>query len=106
MAARTGRRLFFEVPHTATKYFISVFATENSAYTLTVIADIGAFPRPGGDGKIAAEQSASMLVRLNWDAAYYSPMGVSETRQYYVYSSMLLDTDDRSNMQVFLRKDK
>jgi len=101
-----GTPTFYEVPHTSTKYFISVFATENSAYTLTVIADIGAFPRPGGDGKIAAEQSASMQVKLSWDAAYYSPIGVSDTRQYYVYASMLLDTDDRENMQVFLRKDK
>merc|ERR1712039_984409 len=45
-------------------------------------------------------------VQLTWTIAYYSPTGITETKQYYVYSSMLLDSDNRTNMAVFLRKDK
>ncbi|CAK0861467.1 unnamed protein product, partial [Prorocentrum cordatum] len=88
--SQDGTPTFFEVPHTSTKYFISVYATENSAYTLTVIADIGAFPRPGGDGKIAAEQSASMQVKLSWDAAYYSPIGPHAAFRAHGISAILL----------------
>merc|ERR1719449_56319 len=63
--SRDGTPTFFEVPLSSTKYFISVYATENSAYTLTVLADIGAFPRPGvNQGRITAQQLRELQVRL------------------------------------------
>mmetsp|Transcript_88290 Transcript_88290/g.248625 ORF Transcript_88290/g.248625 Transcript_88290/m.248625 type:complete len:354 (+) Transcript_88290:52-1113(+) len=105
--SRDGTPTFFEVPLSSTKYFISVYSTTNrSKYTLTVLADIGAFPRPGNQGRISAMQLRELAVQLEWDEATYSPVGISKTRQYWVYSSMLLDNDNRSNMAVFLRPDK
>jgi len=104
--SRDGTPTFFEVPLTSTKYYISVYATENSAYTLTVLADIGAFPRPGNTGRITARQLRELQVQLTWDQATFIPMGVSDIKQYWVYSSLLLDNDNRTNMAVFMRPDK
>lgn len=104
--SRDGTPTFFEVPLTSTKYYISVFATENSAYTLTVLADIGAFPRPGNTGRITARQLRELQVQLTWDQATFLPEGISEVKQYWVYSSLLLDGDNRTNMAVFMRPDK
>mmetsp|Transcript_101529 Transcript_101529/g.262430 ORF Transcript_101529/g.262430 Transcript_101529/m.262430 type:complete len:363 (-) Transcript_101529:111-1199(-) len=104
--SRDGTPTFFELPLSSTKYFISVFATENSEYTLTVLSDIGAFPRPGNSGKIAARQLRELQVQLTWDVASFFPTGISDTKQYWVYSSMLLDSDNRTNMAVFMRPDK
>eukprot|EP00434_Breviolum_minutum_P008430 symbB.v1.2.007441.t1/scaffold445.1/size204899/4 len=104
--SRDGSPTFFEVPLSATKYFISVYAPENSAYTLTVLSDIGAFPRPGANGRLTARQLSELQVQISWDAAGYIPTGISETKQYWVYSSMLKESDNRTNMAVFLRPDK
>jgi hypothetical protein len=104
--SRDGTPTFFEIPLSSTKYFISVFSADNSAYTLTVLADIGAFPRPGGNGKIVARQLQELQVQISWDQAGFIPTGISDVKQYWVYSSMLLDSDNRTNMAVFLRPDK
>jgi len=104
--SRDGTPTFFEVPLSSTKYYISVYATENSAYTLTVLADIGAFPRPGNNGRIHARQLRDLQVQMSWDPATFVPEGISSVKQYWVYSSMLLDNDDRTNMAVFMRPDK
>jgi hypothetical protein len=53
---RDGAPTFFELPLTSTKYYISVFAKEKSTYTLTFLADIGAWPRPGRKGELSAIQ--------------------------------------------------
>ena len=70
------------------------------AYTLTVLSDIGAFPRPGENGRLTARQGlwpdlkdvskmnreqrenhpihrqlTEMQVQLSWDAAGYIPTG-------------------------------
>jgi len=105
--SRDGTPTFFEVPLTSTQYFISVFATENSAYTLTLLADIGAFPRPGENGRISARQLRELQVQLSWEDAFYVPTGITRTKQYWVFSAMLLDhNDNRTNMAVFLRPNK
>lgn len=103
---RDGTPTFFEVPLSSTKYFISVYAPERSSYTLTMLADIGAFPRPGGGGRITARQMKELQVQISWDEAHYFPSGISGTKQYWVYSAMLLESDNRSNMAVFMRPDK
>jgi len=104
--SRDGTPTFFEVPLSSTKYYISVYATENSAFTLTVLADIGAFPRPGNNGKIEARQLRELEVQLSWSPATFIPTGISDVKQYWVYSSMLLENDERTNMAVFMRPDK
>jgi len=104
--SKDGTPTFFEVPLSSTKYYLSIYATESSAYTLTVLADIGAFPRPGAAGKIEASQLRELQVQLSWSPASFIPTGISNVKKYWVYSSMLLDNDDRSNMAVFLRPDK
>eukprot|EP00435_Cladocopium_sp_Y103_P029084 s257_g7.t1 len=104
--SRDGSPTFFEVPLSSTKYFISVYAPENSAYTLTVLADIGAFPRPGANGRLTARQLSELQVQISWDASGFVPPGISDAKQYWVYSSMLLESDNRTNMAVFLRPDK
>lgn len=104
--SRDGSPTFFEVPLASTKYYISVYATENSAYTLTVLADIGAFPRPGSDGRVHARQLRELQVQLSWSPSVFSPTGISNNYRYWVYSAMLIENDDRTNMAVFMRPDK
>merc|ERR1719201_2996018 len=104
--SRDGTATFFEVPLSSTKYFISVYAPIRSSYTLTILADIGAFPRPGNNGKIIARQMKELQVQLSWTAANFLPQGISDVKQYWVYSAMLLDNDNRSNLAVFMRPDK
>jgi hypothetical protein len=104
--SRDGTPTFFEVPFTTTKYFISVFAMENAAYELTVLTDTGALPRPGNHGRITANQTEKIGVNLSWEAAYYSPAGITETSRYLIYSSVLLENEDQLNRAVFFRKDK
>mmetsp|Transcript_96043 Transcript_96043/g.222653 ORF Transcript_96043/g.222653 Transcript_96043/m.222653 type:complete len:337 (+) Transcript_96043:67-1077(+) len=104
---RDGAPTFFEVSLTSTQFFMVVYATEEAAYTLTLLADIGAFPRPGSSGMIKARQLTEDSVQLSWDEAWYRPEGVAETWRYWVYSSMLLDTDSNvTNFAIFLRSDK
>lgn len=101
-----GTPTFFEVDFTTTKWYLSVYATQNSQYTLNVLADIGIFPRPGALGLITGKQIAEGEVEIEWSHAYYNPTGVTDTRQYYVYSSLLLDGDNSSSIYAFLRPNK
>lgn len=103
---RDGAPTFFELPLTSTKYYISVYAREKSFYTLTMLSDIGAYPRPGHRGELSAMQLAELQVQLTWHTATYFPEGISETRNYHIYSAMLLDSDMRTNSAIFLSKDK
>eukprot|EP00427_Karlodinium_veneficum_P024959 CAMPEP_0169105456 /NCGR_PEP_ID=MMETSP1015-20121227/23806_1 /TAXON_ID=342587 /ORGANISM="Karlodinium micrum, Strain CCMP2283" /LENGTH=274 /DNA_ID=CAMNT_0009166817 /DNA_START=358 /DNA_END=1182 /DNA_ORIENTATION=+ len=104
--SRDGTPTFFEIPLSSTKYFLSVYAPQRSSYTLTLLADIGAFPRPGDNGKITARQMKELQVQISWNVAHFFPVGISDVKQYWVYSSMLLETDNRSNMAVFMRPSK
>merc|ERR1712232_1530362 len=70
--SRDGSPTFFEIPLSTTKWFLSIFAVEKSSYTLTIMADIGAFPRPGGRGKIDAVQLRELQVQLTWTEAGFS----------------------------------
>lgn len=103
---RDGAPTFFELPLSSTKYYISVFAKEDSSYTLTFLSDIGAWPRPGNRGSLTALQRGELTVQLSWDAATYFPEGISDTKQYWVYSAMLLAKDKRTNPAVFISKGK
>jgi hypothetical protein len=104
--SRDGTATLFEVPLSSTKYFISVYAPVRASYTLTVLADIGAFPRPGQNGKLSASLMKELQVQLSWKPSHFIPVGISDVKQYWVYSSMLLDNDNRSNLAVFMRPDK
>lgn len=103
---RDGAPTSFELPMTSTKYFISVFATEKSRYTLTFLSDVGAYPRPGARGVLSATQKAEGQVQLSWQPAQFAPAGVTEMKRYWVYSAMLLGSDQRTNAAVFLSKRK
>lgn len=103
---RDGAPTFFELPLTSTKYYISVFAREKSQYTLTMLSEIGVFPRPGNRGELSAMQLAELQVQLSWNTAYFFPQGFSQVKRYWVYSAMLLDKDVRTNTAIFLRQDK
>lgn len=104
--SRDGAPTFFEVPLSSTKYYISVYATTTASYTLSVISNVGVFPRPGGYGRISARQLHEYQVEVSWTAASFQPNDVSSTKQYWIYSALLLSTDNRLNMNVFLRPDK
>lgn len=106
---------FFEVPLTSTKYYISVFAPQEAnvkagvmkaRYRLTMLADIGAYPRPGLQGRLRAKQVGEMSVELQWEQATFMPVGVSDLKNYHIYSSMLLDSEDKTNDAVFLKPAK
>jgi len=103
---RDGAPTFFELPLTSTKYYIAVYAKETSSYTLTLLTDIGAFPRPGRAGQLTALPLQELQVQVGWDIAFYRPTNVSDTRRYWVYSALLLDQDKRTNANVFLTKRK
>jgi hypothetical protein len=104
--SRDGAPTFFQIPLSTTKYFISVFAAADSQYTLTLLGDVGAFPRPGNKGKIRARQLRELQVQISWEEADYFPLGISETKQYWIYSAMLLIGDNRTNKNVLMRPEK
>lgn len=101
-----GTQTLFELPFTATRWYLAVFAPENAEYTLTVLADTGWLPRPGSYGRVYASQSRELEVDLMWDVATYSPPDYTTTKQYWVYSVMLVEDDVRTNPLVFLKKSK
>merc|ERR1711918_187949 len=49
-----------------------------------------------------------LQVDLQWDEATYSPTGSvgEQTKYYIIYSSLLLEKDNRTNMAVFLNPGK
>jgi len=104
---RDGAPTFFEVPLTSTQWFMVIYATEEAAYTLTLLSDIGAFPRPGTSGRVRARQLTEQSIQLSWDEAWYRPEAISETLRYWVYTALLLPEDGNgTNKIVFLRSDK
>ena len=104
--ARDGAATMFELNLTSSRYFIAVYATETSGYTITTLADIGAMPRPGHLGNITGVQTGELDIQLQWRAADFLPGGVSEVKNYWVYSTLLLDSDEITNNQVFLKPSK
>ncbi|CEL99209.1 unnamed protein product [Vitrella brassicaformis CCMP3155] len=104
--SRDGAPSFFEVPLVSTEYYFAVYARTMASYTFTVLADIGAFPRPGVQGRLNIKQLSELSVELQWTPASYVPVGISETEDYSVYSALLLDTDNRTVPAVFLKADR
>lgn len=113
--SKNGAPTFFEIPLSSTKYYISVYAPrkENAdegiskpRYRLTLLADPGAYPRPGLNGRLTAKHTGERSVELQWEKATFMPFGISKLRDYRVYSSLLLATDDKMNDAVFLRPSK
>lgn len=104
--SKDGTPTYFEAELSSTNYFIAVYARTNAQYTLTALTDIGQYPRPGKFGKLTARQVRELQVQVSWDVATYNPGGISATRHYSVYSAILLENDERSNLAVFMRPDK
>lgn len=109
--SRDGTPTFFEIPFTVTKYYFSVFSTDNSQYTLTVVSDIGTFPRPGKMGRLYGDQQGELKVSLGWYEAYYNPeytlsMLGPGTVRYLVYAAPLLENDNMSSSFSFLQPQK
>jgi len=113
--SRDAAPTFFEVPLSSTKYYIRVFAPREAnmnhgvmrvRYRLTALADIGAYPRPGLQGRIRATQVSDRSVELSWEEATFVPVGISGLRNYHIYSSLLLDRDTPGNDAVFLSPSK
>lgn len=106
--SRDGAPTFFEISLSTTRYFISVYAPVESLYTLTVLSDIGAFPRPPHPGRVTARQLDSMLVQISWHEAQYRPVGVSDTLMYWIYAAILEPSDPNvtTASHVFLRPTK
>jgi hypothetical protein len=110
--SRDGTPTFFEIEFTTTRYYMSVFSADNSEYTLTVLADIGAFPRPGKLGRVYGDQQGELKVSLGWYEATYVPNNLIQggfgtgTLMYIVYAAPLLDTDKRVSSTCFLRPQK
>lgn len=112
---KDGAPTFFEVPLDSTKYYITVYAPQEAniaarvlhpRYRLTVLADIGAYPRPGLQGRLHAKQVGEMSLELQWQQVTFMPAGVSDLKNYYVYSSLLLPAEDKTNDVVFLKPSK
>jgi len=45
-------------------------------------------------------------VQIEWDEAVYTPVGTTINKRYWVYSSMLLNSHNRTNPAVLMRTDK
>lgn len=112
---KDGAPTFFEVPLASTKYYITVYAPQEAniaagvlkpRYRLTLLADIGAYPRPGLQGRLNTKQVGEMSVELQWQQATFTPEGVSELKNYYIYSSLLLPAEEKTNDVVFLKPSK
>lgn len=106
---------FFEVPLSSNKYYITVYAPEEAnaiygidapSYRLTALADIGAYPRPGQQGRLKAKQSGEMSLELEWEQATFLPVGVSDIRHYHIFSSLLLANERKLDPSVFLNPGK
>jgi len=104
--SRDGAPTFFQISLTATRYFISVFAAEDAQYTLTVLDDVGAWPRRGNAGTVQAGVVESSKVMLQWHVPTYDPVNISDTKQYYLYVIRLLPNDTETSTAVFLNSDK
>lgn len=109
--SRDGTPTFFEIPFTTTRYYFSVFSADNSQYTLTVLSDIGSFPRPGKLGRVYGDQQGELEVSIGWHEANYIPDRMlggfpTGTMMYIVYAAPLLDTDERVSSTCFLRPQK
>jgi len=109
--SRDGTPTFFEIPFTTTRYYFSVFSADNSQYTLTVLADIGSFPRPGKLGRVYGDQQGELEVSIGWHEANYIPDRMlggfpTGTMMYIVYAAPLLDSDERVSSTCFLRPQK
>lgn len=103
---RDGAPTFYEFPLTSTRYYVTVFAKERSSYQITFLSDIGAYPRPGNQGRVTASQLSELQVGLSWNAAQFSPQGITNVRRYWVYSALLRPIDEPTNSAVFIGKDK
>lgn len=103
--SRDGTPTFFEIEFTTTRYYFSVFSADNSQYTLTVLSEIGDFPRPGKLGRVYGDQQGELKVSLGCYEADYNPVS-AKTKMYIVYSAPLLDTDKRVSSTCFLRPQK
>ena len=101
-----GAPTVFETNLTSSRWFISVFATQDSAYTLTLSSDIGAVPRPGEYGNVTGTQTGELEVMLRWSPATFFPKGISSVKKYWVFSSLLLDSDNRTNPNVLVKPSK
>jgi len=71
-----------------------------------VLADIGAYPRPGLQGKLTTRQVDEMSVTLLWEEATFVPAGVSTLKSYHIYSSLLTTGDAMVNSYVLLDPSK
>ena len=67
--ARDGAPTFFELPLTATAYYISIFAKTDAEYTFQAFSDLHNYPRPGLQGRLTATQQTDTTVQLSWDVA-------------------------------------
>lgn len=105
--SKDGAPTFFQVSLSASSYYISVFATQESRYALTVLDDVGAWPRRGNNGIIRGAVMGTGEVMLQWTIANYFPLGISETKRYYVYAIRLLEDDEvNQSSAVLLRPEK
>mmetsp|Transcript_30331 Transcript_30331/g.80033 ORF Transcript_30331/g.80033 Transcript_30331/m.80033 type:complete len:229 (+) Transcript_30331:2074-2760(+) len=104
--SRDGAPTFFQISLSATKYYISVFAATDARYTLTMLDEVGAWPRRGNDGIVSAQVVETSKVMLQWHVADYFPLGVADTVRYYVYAVRLVPDDNITNPAVFLRPSK
>lgn len=104
--AMDGTPTFFEIAFATTRWYFSIFAVENSQYTFQVLAKTGFYPRPGNLGAVSGKQIGELEVEVQWDHAFYSPLGFTTTDQYWVYSAALLDTDKRSSIMAFMHPKK
>merc|ERR1712093_646657 len=67
-----GAPTFYEVPLSASRYYISIFAATKASYRLTVLADIGAMPRPGLNGKPLFDgQVIDRPIEFNYTHLFY-----------------------------------
>mmetsp|Transcript_92318 Transcript_92318/g.214516 ORF Transcript_92318/g.214516 Transcript_92318/m.214516 type:complete len:371 (+) Transcript_92318:38-1150(+) len=113
--SRDGAPSFFEMPLGSTKYYISVFAPEDKnlqfgvtkpKYRLMALTDIGAYPRVGSQGRLKAKQISDMTLELTWEQTTFVPIGVSDLKNYHIFSSLLLAKEQKSSSAVFLNPSK
>lgn len=98
-----GAPTVLELPLSSTQWYISVYAKQSAQYTLTVLTDIGQWPRPGQLGNMTGTQVQDLTVELQWRSASFFPSSsAASVKRYWVYSSILLETEQRKNPHVFL----
>ena len=80
-----GAQTFMELGLGSTDYYMSIYSKIPGNYKLLALSDVGAFPRPGRNGKIEGLVNAKSELEISWYSAVFDPKNVTKVAKYKLY---------------------